>query len=133
MKHKLTVFFLVGVMMAGTVDAQQQKGPYTLKEVLQIALDANNSIIKAKYDFEEGAAKTRQVKSAALPQINVNADLSDNVIRQAFVFPMAISDPSAGPDDYIVLRAGMQYGLSTTVQATQQLFNKSVLTGIKAA
>lgn len=133
MKLKLTVFFLVGVMMAGTVDAQQQKGPYTLKEVLQIALDANNSIIKAKYDFEEGAAKTRQVKSAALPQINVNADLSDNVIRQAFVFPMAISDPSAGPDDYIVLRAGMQYGLSTTVQATQQLFNKSVLTGIKAA
>jgi outer membrane protein len=33
----------------------------------------------------------------------------------------------------MVLRAGMQYGLSTTASATQQLFNKSVFTGIKAA
>src|SRR5690606_7730934 len=44
-----------------------------------------------------------------------------------------LGDPNAGPDDDAVLRAGMQYSTSASVQATQQLFNKSVFTGIKAA
>ncbi len=133
MKLKRLAFLLMGLLTIGAAGAQDLAAPYTLKQVLQTAIDANNNIIRAKYDFDEGAAKTRQVKSAALPQISINADLSDNVIRQAFVFPSAIADPSSDPDDYIVLRAGMQYGLSTTAQATQQIFNKSVLTGIKAA
>src|SRR5690606_21719098 len=54
-------------------------------------------------------------------------------IQQAFVFPAALGDPNAGPDEYRVLRAGMQYSASVTASATQQLFNQSVLTGIKAA
>src|SRR5690606_17427403 len=85
------------------------------------------------YDYEEGALKVKEVRSAALPQVSINGDLTDNVIRQAFVFPAALGDPNAGPDDYLVLRAGMQYSASATAQATQQLFNKSVFTGIKAA
>lgn len=113
--------------------AQSGVAPYTLKQVLELALKANTAIAKAKFDYEEGAAKTRQVKAGALPQVNINADLTDNVIRQAFIFPKAFADPAAGPDEFMVLRAGMQYGISTTASASQQLFNKSLFTGIKAA
>lgn len=132
MKLKSFAFLIAGTLSLVGVKAQQP-APYTLKQILEIALKENNNIIKSKYDYEEGAAKTREVKSAALPQININADLTDNVIRQAFVFPKNLGDPNASPDDYIVLRAGMQYSTSVTAQATQQLFNQSVLTGIKAA
>lgn len=131
MIRKLLVLLIIGTFAASGVNAQQQ--PYTLKQVLEMAVQANNNIVKAKYDYEEGEAKTRQVKAGALPQVNVNADLTDNVIRQAFIFPKAFADPTAGPDEFMVLRAGMQYGLSTTASATQQLFNKSLMTGIKAA
>lgn len=113
--------------------AQQQPKAYALRELLEVALANNNSIIKAKYDYEEGEAKTKEVKSAALPQVNINADLTDNVIQQAFVFPAALADPNAGSEDYLILRAGMQYSASVQAQATQQLFNQSVFTGIKAA
>lgn len=119
--------------MLGTSGVYAQQKPYSLKQILEMAVLANNNIIKAKYDYDEGAAKTREVKAGALPQINVNADLTDNVIRQAFVFPKAFADPTASSDEFMVLRAGMQYGLSTTASATQQLYNKSLMTGIKAA
>ncbi|HEX6223672.1 MAG TPA: TolC family protein [Chryseolinea sp.] len=135
MKQKIKIRFYVlalALMLGGAAMAQQPVS-YTLKDILGVALENNNNIIKAKYDFDEGQAKTKEVKSAALPQVNINADVSDNVIRQALVFPKMFSDPNAGPDDYAVLRAGMQYSTSVSAQASQQLFNKSVLTGIKAA
>jgi len=131
MKAKLILMLMTVTLFLSNAQAQQT--PYTLKQVLELALQANNNIVKAKYDYEEGAYKTKEVKSAALPQVNVNADLTDNVIQQAFVFPAMLGDPTAGPDEYAVLRAGMQYSTSASAQATQQLFNKSVFTGIKAA
>lgn len=133
MKTKLLSFLITGTLFTAAANAQETPGPYTLKQVLQQAVQANNNIVKAKYDFEEGVAKTKQITAAALPQVNINADLSDNVIRQALVFPKALGDPTAGPNDYMILRAGMQYGVSASAQATQQLYNQSVLTGIKAA
>lgn len=111
----------------------QEQGGYTLKQLLGIALENNHNVIKAGLDIEEGRQKTREVTAAAYPQLNVNADLNDNVIRQAMVFPKVFADPNASPDEYMVLRAGMQYGTSVNVQASQQLLNMTVLTGIKAA
>lgn len=104
-----------------------------LKQCIEQALKENTRIVKAKLDFEEGKYYTKEVKSTALPQINVNADVTDNILRQAFVFPARIGDPNAGPDEYIVLRGGLKYGSSINIQASQQLFNQSLFTGIKAA
>jgi len=138
MKHKIQILkttpvIIILVMFCTGMTVAQQPVSYSLKDILKVAVENNNNVVKAKYDYEEGLAKTKEVKSAALPQVNINGDLSDNVIRQALVFPKMFSDPNAGPDDYAVLRAGMQYSTSISAQATQQLFNKSVLTGIKAA
>ncbi len=111
----------------------QTPSRYTLKQVLELALQQNANIARAKYDYQEGEQKTREVKSAALPQVNISGDVTNNVIRQAFVFPAKMADPNAGEDDYLVLRAGMQHSATATLQATQQIFNQSVFTGIKAA
>ena len=136
MKHKIQIplsLTMTLLLFCAGVAVAQQPVSYALKDILGVALENNNNIIKAKYDFEEGQAKTKEITSAALPQININADMSDNVIRQAMVFPKRFADPTAGPNDFAVVRAGMQYSTSVQAQATQQLFNKSVLTGIKAA
>ena len=136
MKHKIKISLSLTIVLLTLcvgVTVAQQPVSYALKDILGVALENNNNVIKAKYDFEEGQAKTKEIKSAALPQININADMSDNVVRQAMVFPKMFADPTAGPNDYAVVRAGMQYSTSVSAQANQQLFNKSVLTGIKAA
>ena len=111
----------------------QEVQHYSLKQCIQKAMTENVSILKAQMDEDEGRQKTKEVKSTALPQINATGELIDNVLRRAFVFPAALGDPNAGPDDYIVLRGGLKYATSINVQANQQLFNQSLFTGIKAA
>lgn len=124
---------LLGLLFFYQAVQAQDETPYTLAEILHTALTNSNPVVQARYDYEEGAMKTKEVKASALPQINVNADLTDNVLTQAFVFPASFLDANASPDDYILLRAGLQYSSTVTAQATQQLFNQSVFTGIKAA
>jgi outer membrane protein TolC len=104
----------------------QEVQHYSLRQCIQQAMTENISILKAQMDEEE-------VKATAFPQINATGELIDNVLRQAFVFPAALGDPNAGPDDYIVLRGGLKYATSINVQANQQIFNQSLFTGIKAA
>lgn len=111
----------------------QEAQRYSLKQCIQQAITENVSILKAQLDEDEGRQKTKEVKATALPQINATGELVDNVLRQAFVFPAALGDPNASPDDYIVLRGGLQYGTSINVQANQQIFNQSLFTGIRAA
>ncbi len=111
----------------------QEAQRYSLRQCLQQAMTENVSILKAQLDEDEGKQKTKEVKATAYPQINATGELIDNVLRQAFVFPAALGDPNAGPDDYIVLRGGLQYTASINVQANQQIFNQSLFTGIKAA
>lgn len=130
-KNLSTIFIFVNLFPAFLFAQEAQR--YSLKQCIQQALTENVSILKAQLDEDEGREKTKEVKATALPQVNATGELNDNVLRQAFVFPAALGDPNASPDDYIVLRGGLQYSTSINVQANQQIFNQSLFTGIKAA
>ncbi|MBX2900304.1 MAG: TolC family protein [Cyclobacteriaceae bacterium] len=129
---KLQLAFFTLISSYGLVHGQETKY-YTLQECIRKAMTENVSVLKAQLDEEEGKQKTKEVKATAFPQINATGELVDNVLRQAFVFPAALGNPNAGPNDYIVLRGGLEYSTSVNVQVNQQLFNQSLFTGIKAA
>jgi outer membrane protein len=131
MKNLKLVFILLNLFPVMLFAQEAQR--YSLRQCLQQAMTENVSILKAQLDEDEGKQKTKEVTATAFPQINATGELIDNVLRQAFVFPAALGDPNAGPDDYIVLRGGLQYTASINVQANQQIFNQSLFTGIKAA
>lgn len=131
MKNLTLVFVLFNLFPVWLFAQEVQR--YSLRQCLQQAMTENVSILKAQLDEDEGKQQTKEVKATAFPQINATGELIDNVLRQAFVFPAALGDPNAGPDDYIVLRGGLQYTASINVQANQQIFNQSLFTGIKAA
>src|SRR5690349_21351194 len=105
------------VMLPEFVHAQQ----YTLKQCLDYALESNAKIDKARYDFHEGEEKTREVKAQALPQVGGSASYTDNLIVPSLV----IGDQ--------VIKMGAQYNTNIGAEASQQLFNQSVFTGIRAA
>ena len=131
MKNLKLVFVLLNLFPALLFAQEVQR--YSLRQCIQQAMKENVSILKAQLDEDEGSQKTKEVTATAFPQINATGELIDNVLRQAFVFPAALGDPNAGPNDYIVLRGGLQYTASINVQANQQIFNQSLFTGIKAA
>ena len=120
MNIKGLIFSMLSLGIA-TVSFGQDTLKLDLQKSLDIALKSNNNIVKAQYDYEAGEQKTREVKAQALPQINASASYTDNLIVPSLV----INDQ--------VIRAGQQFNTSVAGEVTQQVFNQSVITGIRAA
>lgn len=100
------------------VNAQQ---PLTLKDALNFAIENNAAVRKAKLDIDGGRFKTQEVRSQALPQVTGNASLTYNAIIGQLVF---------GDQAF---QLGRKWNDNAGVQVTQQLFNQTVFTGLKAA
>lgn len=120
-RAKQIIFSLSAAAFLPLMSFAQEPVKLGLKESLEIALKSNNEIIKAQYDFEAGEQKTREVKAQALPQVNASANYTNNLIVPSLV----INDQ--------VIKAGLQYNSTIGAEATQQVFNQTVFTGIKAA
>lgn len=120
-KKSIVVLTAAAITLIMGVAQGQDSLKLNLKQSLGIALKENNQIVKAQYDSEEGIYKTREITAQALPQINASAGYTNNLIVPSLV----INDQ--------VIRAGLQYNTTLSAEATQQVFNQSVFTGIKAA
>jgi outer membrane protein len=106
------------VLVSTIVHAQQ---PLTLKDALNFAIEHNASVRKSRLDIDGGKYKTQEVRSEALPQISGNASLTYNAIIGQLVF---------GDQAF---QLGRKWNDNAGVQVSQQLFNQTVFTGLKAA
>ncbi|MET1055282.1 MAG: TolC family protein [Pedobacter sp.] len=106
------------LLVSTIVNAQQ---PLTLKDALNFAIENNATARKSRLDIDGGKFKTQEVRSQALPQVTGNASLTYNAIIGQLVFG----------DQAFVL--GRKWNDNAGVQLSQQLFNQTVFTGLKAA
>ncbi|WP_374165518.1 TolC family protein [Arcticibacter sp. MXS-1] len=120
----MVLFVLIGQK------ATAQTGPLTLKDALNYALKYSETVKKARLDIEAGKAKTTEARSQALPQITGSGSISDNLIIQKTPLPGEIL---GRPGEYVLVAFSQKYNTSAQVQLSQQLFNQSVFTGLKAA
>ncbi|CAM4137014.1 Outer membrane protein TolC [Pedobacter westerhofensis] len=108
----------VCLLISTIVSAQQ---PLTLKDALNFAIENNATARKSRLDIDGGKFKTQEVRSQALPQITGNASLTYNAIIGQLVF---------GDQAF---QLGRKWNDNAGVQVSQQLFNQTVFTGLKAA
>lgn len=118
---------LLGLLLSNTVGAQQT---LTLKEALNYAVQNSVNVRKAKLDIDGGRYKTEEIRAQALPQLSGNASFTDNIIIQSIVLP---GELIGKPGETIVTKAGTKYTAGAGLQFSQQLFNQTVFTGLKAA
>lgn len=102
----------------------------TLQEAIQYALEHKAEAQKAKLDVENAQNQIDEVRSGALPQINVSAGLTYNPIIQQVALDGALMGQ---PGETILVAMGQKWQGTPTVSLNQQLFNQSVFTGLKAA
>lgn len=105
--------------------------PHTLKSCLEYALKHNQNIAISKYSEQAGEEKVRETRALAMPQVNVNGSFADNLKRQVIVLPAEFI--GGEPGTFTTILAGTKYTTGATADASQQLFNQSVFTGLKAA
>ncbi len=124
---RMLPFLLAAVIQ---VNAQDTTKNWTLQECLNLALQKNQTLAVARLDEENGLYKTREVRSQALPQVNVAASFTDNVKKQVLVLP---GEFVGAPGKVVTAQVGTTYNGAANAQLTQQLFNQQVFTGLKAA
>jgi len=102
----------------------------TLKEAVRHALEHKAEARKAGLDVANSQNLIAEARANALPQVNVSAGLTFNPIIQK----VALDGALAGmPGQTILMEMGQKWQGTPVVSLSQQLFNQTVFTGLKAA
>jgi outer membrane protein TolC len=125
--NKITIIFFF--LLVIKIQAQEIKS-LTLKDVITYALENKADAKKAKLKVENSEYQIQEVRSRALPQISVNGGLTYNPILQTTV----IDGANFGqPGTIIQADFGQKWSSVAGVSLTQNLFDQSIFTGLKAA
>lgn len=103
-----------------------------LKKALSYALEANKEARKAQLNVENSEYMIDEVRARALPQVNGSASLINNPLLQKSALPN-IFGPNPNPNETILVAFGQKWNANAGISLTQNLFDKSVLTGLDAA
>ncbi|MBB1285758.1 TolC family protein [Flavisolibacter sp. BT320] len=114
------------------VTSAQEPVQLNLKDALKYALEANQNARKAKLDVENSEYQIDEVRSQALPQINGSGGLTYNPLLQKSALPNLFG-PNPNPNETILVAFGQKWNANGGISLTQNLFNKSVFTGLDAA
>lgn len=119
-------------VLATTVLQAQEPVRLNLKDALKYALEANQNARKAALDVENSEYQIDEVRSQALPQINGTGGLTYNPLLQKSALPN-IFGANPNPNETILVAFGQKWNANAGVSLSQNLFNKSVFTGLDAA
>lgn len=112
------------------LSTQAQEIDLSLKQALNYALEHKAEALKARLEVENSNYQIQEVRAMALPQINIEGNLTNNPIIQQSALPGEII---GAPGTTIMVPFGLEWGSTLTASVSQILFNQSVFTGLKAA
>ncbi|MGF7214825.1 outer membrane protein TolC [Spirosoma lacussanchae] len=126
----LCLVFALGTSLTGWAQTQPQPpapGGFRLKDCIDYGLKNFGSVRLAQYQVETADQQARQALGQYLPQVSATGTTINNVKLQQSVVPAGVFGPE--PRVFII---GQKYQTNLTAQASQTLFDKSLLLGIKA-
>ena len=129
----IKVWLMLVIIIFINIESFAQQQDYTnltLKDVLQIALNTNHEIKKAKLNVENSKYITKEVWASALPNVVGNGGLVHSPLLQQSVLP---GEFFGQPGTSILVALGQKWNTNIGVSVSQVLFNQSVFAGLKAA
>ncbi|WP_374541316.1 TolC family protein [Flavobacterium sp.] len=125
MKNRLILAF---AFLTGVMHAQVKE--LTLKDAVQYALENKAEAKKAKLQVENSNHQIAEVRAQALPQLAINSSLTVNPILQQSALP---GEFFGAPGQVVLVPFGQKWNSTAIASFSQNLFNQSVFTGLKAA
>lgn len=128
MKKLTTLTYLMIIILLSKEAVAQT---YSLEECIKVALENNQQLKNSRLDIESASYRIKEVKSALLPTIDVTGQLR---YYQDLPEQYAPAAAFGGPEgEFTKLSMNMRQTTSANLQISQNLYNKSVLIGLKAA
>lgn len=125
----VSLFFL---LTSFSLQAQDEKRTVSLQDAINLALKQHRDAVNASLDVENSEYQIMEVRSRALPQVSLNGTLNYSPLLQKSALPN-IFGPNPNPDETILVAFGQKWNSTAGVNLTQNIFDKSVFTGLKAA
>lgn len=120
-----------GLTPSGNATAGQT---YTLQQAIDFAVRQNINVRNSQLDAVSAAARIRETKASALPQVSASASLTDNLIIQRAFLPAVFFDPKASPDaPAIPVQFGVKYSANAAASVNQVLYSAALNVGLRAA
>ncbi len=127
-RHKTLFISAFALLFAGFLMNAQER--LSLKDAINYALENKADAKKARLSVENSEHQIAEVRSRALPQINATGNLMYNAILQEMAMPGEIVGM---PGQTLLVAFGQKWTAIGGVSLTQNLFDYSVFTGLKAA
>lgn len=127
-KIRIIAVLLAGLFGASYAHAQEV---LTLQEALRYALENKAEAKKSALELENSEYKISEVRAGALPQVTANGSLTYNPLLQKSALPAEIF--GGEPGETIMVAFGQKWQTNAAVSVSQQIFNQSLFTGLKAA
>src|SRR5690606_28476197 len=106
----------------------------SLQDAVNYALENQSDAKKAKLQIENSEYLIQEARSGALPNISANGGLTYNPILQETAIPSS-SFPGGeeSGEPFLLLAMGQKWNAVAGVSLTQNIFDQTVFTGLKAA
>ncbi|MFA7361350.1 MAG: TolC family protein [Candidatus Kapaibacterium sp.] len=126
---RILLFFIISIPLC--LNAQESSQELSLKDLVNKALQNNQSIKSSVLDETIADKRVSEVKSNMLPQININGDYK---YYSQMPLQLVPSSTLGGPENvYIPFEFGTPWNLSTTISAGQLIYSQQYINGIKMA
>lgn len=122
---------LMVLLAVPSLHAQVAPKVLTLKDAITYALENKAEARKAKLSVENSEYQIQEVRARALPTITANGNMTYNPILQLNALPGEFF--GGAPGSVILAPLGQEWMATGGVNLTQNLFDQSVFTGLKAA
>lgn len=126
------IFITIQAFLFSLPVFSQEPTQLELKDALNYAIKANHDAKRAALDVENSEYQIDEVRSRTMPQVNANASVTYNPLLQKSALPN-IFGPNPNPDETILVAFGQKWGSNAGLSLSQNLFDQSVFTGLKAA
>lgn len=130
--YKTLFVSLIFFISTFNIQAQDSLRVVSLKDAINQALTEHRDAINSSLDVENSEYQIMEVRSRALPQVSVNGTLNYSPLLQKSALPN-IFGPNPNPDETILVAFGQKWNSTAGINLTQNIFDKSVFTGLKAA
>ena len=128
---KKMVLGSVFLTLAASKAVAQDSSGLQLKDALYYALSHYAEAKKARLDLENANYQIDEVRSRALPQVSGSGGLNYNPLLQMSALPGELNPTN--PGQTMLIAFGQKWNANLGVSLTQNLFDQSVFTGLKAA
>ncbi|WP_266364691.1 TolC family protein [Tellurirhabdus rosea] len=124
---KKTIVLGISLILAATGLSRAQS-PWSLKQCIDYGLQHYGTVRIAQYQVANANQQARQAVGQYLPNITGSGNFTDNIKLQTSIIPAGVFGPEP-----VRVAFGQKYQTNLVAQATQPIYDKSLLIGLKAA